>query len=266
MTASGHTRLCSAAPIAYLAIRAQRDIARRRAAIDFFFKTELDKDAIALYNNFKKVDVLKLTNVPMAERKISKDYEDARSFLNVCELIAVGIHNDAFSENVSLAYWGDVLPAAYKRMEPLIKEIRQTEGEGSSETYADLQTLCEKWPSNNIEITRNEYNARSLLIAARQYLTVATAGSALGVIAAAQAIHHFTNWEANIAITIATLIVAATIHILLSFQNSAFSDEGSLAQPANAPSFHNYLVLSILIGLTMVSAVVVTYPIFQPSP
>src|SRR2546428_3230408 len=39
--------------IALCAIRAQRDIARRRAAIDFFLKTEMDDTVLKLYKRFK---------------------------------------------------------------------------------------------------------------------------------------------------------------------------------------------------------------------
>ena len=42
-----------AALIALVAIWAQMHIAKRRASIDFFFKTEMDKTAIDLYNKFK---------------------------------------------------------------------------------------------------------------------------------------------------------------------------------------------------------------------
>src|SRR5258708_13192383 len=43
----------SAAFIALLAIWVQMIVARRRAAIDFFLKTEIDKTAIDLYKTFK---------------------------------------------------------------------------------------------------------------------------------------------------------------------------------------------------------------------
>ena len=45
----------TAAIIALCAIRAQKDIARRRAAIDFFLKTEMDEKAITLYERFKEL-------------------------------------------------------------------------------------------------------------------------------------------------------------------------------------------------------------------
>jgi Domain of unknown function (DUF4760) len=136
-----------AAIVAAIALRVQRDIARRRAAIDFFLKTEMDEELIELYEKFKRINVAALRSVP--NNVDLEDYKDARSFLNICELIAVGVNHGAFSEKVSQAYWGDVLPASYKKMETLINDIRLTPGEGTSQTYLDLQRLCEKWSPND---------------------------------------------------------------------------------------------------------------------
>jgi hypothetical protein len=44
-----------AAGTAVAAILIQRDIAKRRAAIDFFLKTDLDREIISLYDRFKKL-------------------------------------------------------------------------------------------------------------------------------------------------------------------------------------------------------------------
>ena len=44
----------SAAIVATFAILVQKDIARRRAAIDFFLKTEMDNSIIDLYEKFKQ--------------------------------------------------------------------------------------------------------------------------------------------------------------------------------------------------------------------
>jgi hypothetical protein len=96
-----------AATIAWLAILTQRDIARRRAAVDFFLKTEMDGTIIDLYNKFKR-------NAPSISRLTRSQYDDVRAFLNICELISVGVNQGAFSEEVSYAYWGDVLPNTYK--------------------------------------------------------------------------------------------------------------------------------------------------------
>jgi Domain of unknown function (DUF4760) len=133
----------TAALIAWSAIRAQRDIARRRAAVDFFLKTEMDKTVIELYNKFRK-NISSMTSKPTTPLGHA-EYEDIRAFLNICELIAVGVNERAFSDRVSWAYWGLVLPQSYADAEPLIEWIRATPGEGSKETYCELQKLCEGW-------------------------------------------------------------------------------------------------------------------------
>lgn len=135
----------AAATIAWCAIRAQRDIAKRRAAIDFFLKTEMDNEIVALYQKFRKIAPT-LGSIPhMATFATTDDYHHLRTFLNICELIAVGVNEGAFSERVSWAYWGDILPNAYKQAKPVINFVRQTPSEGSAATYIELQRLCEKW-------------------------------------------------------------------------------------------------------------------------
>jgi hypothetical protein len=134
-----------AAAIALTAVYVQRDIARRRAAIDFFLKTETDKELVQLYYRVKKMDVPALCSMPIAELRQAKEYTDARMFLNICELIAVGVRHGAFSDRVSYAYWRDVLSYSYGQMQPLIEHIRTTKDEGSPNTYIDLQKLCETW-------------------------------------------------------------------------------------------------------------------------
>jgi hypothetical protein len=77
--------------------------------------------------------------------KAWEDYRDFCAFLNICELIAVGIKGGAFSERISQAYWGDVIPESYRTAEKLINRIRNTPGEGSRHTYVDLEELAKKW-------------------------------------------------------------------------------------------------------------------------
>ena len=141
--------LCAAA-IAWRAIHAQRDIARRRAAIDFFLKTETDETLIALYTRFLDLNP--------AHRQITtdeayksfkagktKDYGDTRSFLNLLELIAVGVNHKAFSSVISYDYWGDVLIDGWEDCRPLISFIRADKGEGYPETYCEIERLHAKW-------------------------------------------------------------------------------------------------------------------------
>jgi hypothetical protein len=80
----------SAAIIALLAILAQMHIARRRAAIDFFLKTEVDRTAIDLYKTFKaKAPLITSIPDPVLDVERRNAYEDIRAFLNICELIEV---------------------------------------------------------------------------------------------------------------------------------------------------------------------------------
>src|ERR1700730_14988510 len=101
--------------IALAAIIVQRDVARRRAAIDFFLKTEMDTNIIDLFKQFEETTPLipGLLSSPTFGPK-SPEHYTLRKWLNICELIAVGVNKGAFSERVSLDYWGDVLPDSFK--------------------------------------------------------------------------------------------------------------------------------------------------------
>ena len=94
---------------------------------------------IDLYNKFKKLAPI----TSSGRLVIDQDHEDVRAWLNICELIAVGVNYDAFSESVSQAYWGDVIPKTYQTAKELIDRVRT--GEGSRHTYMDLEELAKKW-------------------------------------------------------------------------------------------------------------------------
>jgi hypothetical protein len=79
------------------------------------------------------------------ENHCGQDYEDIRTWLNICELIAVGVNKGAFSKSVSEAYWGDVIQNTYRTAKALINRIRVTPGEGSKLTCFDLEDLAKKW-------------------------------------------------------------------------------------------------------------------------
>jgi Domain of unknown function (DUF4760) len=131
----------------------QMHIARRRASIDFFLKTEIDKTVIDLYNKFKANAPL-IAFVPDPSDLTRSDYEDIRAFLNTCELIAVGVNKGAFSKSVSEAYWGDVIPNAYQTAKQLINNIRNTPGEGSRYTYVNLEKLAKRWAKRTRKATK----------------------------------------------------------------------------------------------------------------
>jgi len=77
-----------AAVIAYLAMRVQRDIARKRASIDFFLKTEMDDKIIEMYKKFEETTprIPAILSSPTFGPS-SPEHHDLRKFLNICELI-----------------------------------------------------------------------------------------------------------------------------------------------------------------------------------
>jgi len=108
---------------------------------------------IDLYNKFKANAPL-IAFVPGPVDLTKSDYEDIRAFLNICELIAVGVNKGAFSKSVSEAYWGDVIPNAYQTAKQLINSIRNTPGEGSRYTYVNLEKLAKRWAKRTRKATK----------------------------------------------------------------------------------------------------------------
>jgi hypothetical protein len=135
----------AAAYIAWRALNTQKDIARRRAAIDFFLKTEMDEKIIEMYKAFKIVGAGLDDLGEQSNFADTNAYHVARTFLNICELIAVGINEGAFSERVSYVYWGDVIPQTYRSAAGLISRIRHTPGEGTLHTYKELERVSKRW-------------------------------------------------------------------------------------------------------------------------
>jgi hypothetical protein len=86
---------------------------------DFFLKTEIDKTAIELYKAFKE-HAPSMSSIPsISIEPTTTHYNDVRSWLNICELIAVGVNKGVFSKTVSEAYWGDVVPWSHRTAEEL---------------------------------------------------------------------------------------------------------------------------------------------------
>jgi hypothetical protein len=139
----------AAGALAWISIATQKSIARRRAAIDFFLKTEMDdkmldayKDSRDGFESLREGTPVELFGQTPATKAM---YKCVRKYLNVHELMAVGIHHKVLSDKVCYAYWADELMKDYKAAEALIAHIRVTEGEGTEYTYKDLERLNQSW-------------------------------------------------------------------------------------------------------------------------
>jgi hypothetical protein len=131
--------------MAFVSILVQRSTAQKRATIDFFFKTELDAHSYNPSRNFKRHIPNLRVHMARQDFKTSIEYTELWPFLDVCELIAVGVNHGVFHEEVAYRYWSDVLPHAYNRAKPLIDWIRADPDEGSAASYSEFEKLCDKW-------------------------------------------------------------------------------------------------------------------------
>jgi Domain of unknown function (DUF4760) len=97
---------------AVISITSQREIARKRAAIDFFLKTDLDQNMIVAHADFETALKKLKSHVANSgtvrsfaeEKETENDYKKFLLYLNIHELMAVGIKNKVFDEQVCYNY------------------------------------------------------------------------------------------------------------------------------------------------------------------
>jgi len=132
---------------ACVSIKIQREIARKRAAIDFFLKTEMDSHLLSAHKNFQKgvkvLDTQLAAGKALDEFSETKEYNDIRDYLNLHELLAVGIHQDVIDDNVAFDFWHRELMRALSRTNGLIAYVQKQPG--NQRTYIDLVKLCQRW-------------------------------------------------------------------------------------------------------------------------
>ncbi|HVO94561.1 MAG TPA: DUF4760 domain-containing protein [Terriglobales bacterium] len=132
---------------AWVSIRTQREIARKRATVDFFLKTEMDSHLLTAHKNYLKgIEALEIhlaAGKTLAAFTETEACSHIRDYLNVHELLAVGIHQDVLDDNVSFNFWHRELMRACSKTANLIAHI-QTQP-GNQKTYVDLVALCQRW-------------------------------------------------------------------------------------------------------------------------
>lgn len=114
---------------AVISIISQRDTARKRAAIDFFLKTDLDSNMLQAHADFelalkklKKHTADSGTIRSFAEGTETEiDYKKIIRYLNVHELVAVGIKNKVFDDLVCYNFWSDAMVRHVKQTDSVIQ-------------------------------------------------------------------------------------------------------------------------------------------------
>jgi hypothetical protein len=132
-----------AAGVAYCALSVQRDLTRKRAAIDFFLKTETDE---TIANAYKATDDIRVKYTESGSiGEIIKNYDDlitVTHFLNIFELLAVGIHTKIFDEDICFDYWSSNLITRHREWKLLIEP---TEKKYGAPSYTNLVQLATHW-------------------------------------------------------------------------------------------------------------------------
>lgn len=130
--------------IAIYSVHTQRAIARKRAAIDIFFKTEMDEKMLLAWDRLDwAIKLLKSHKVSVEDFASTEEYRHIRAYLNIHELIAVGVLNGVFDDDVCYEYWSQALADVCSDTREVITYARSLPD--CQDTYRDLVRLNEKW-------------------------------------------------------------------------------------------------------------------------
>jgi hypothetical protein len=135
---------------AIVAICMQTLVARRRAAIDFFLKTDLDHNMLEAHREFRaavkalKVHLTVGQTVKAFEETQEQAYRHILKYLNIHELVAVGVKNSVFDKDVCFNFWGDVLVHHANEAAAVIDYEIECEGTPSA-AFLELRHLSAEW-------------------------------------------------------------------------------------------------------------------------
>jgi hypothetical protein len=140
-----------AAWLALASLRTQKDIARKRAAIDVFLKTEMDQGMLTAYEDYVDgLEVAKQYNdVDQFKKAEPKSYRAVRTYLNVNELICIGINHKAFDQRVCYGFWSDVLNTARTDGAKIIDDARAPVD--GVHTYDHILSVNDRWQRSGNE-------------------------------------------------------------------------------------------------------------------
>jgi len=115
--------------------------------MDFFIKTETDDDTLSAHDKFNEAAELFRTHLnsgKTCEEFVStQGYLDIRAYLNLHELMAVGINQKVFDNDVCYDFWSGELDKACERTQELIVYIQSRPDEPG--TYCELVKVSQDW-------------------------------------------------------------------------------------------------------------------------
>lgn len=113
--------------VAWISVATQKATARRQAAIDFFLKTEMDQYLRTAYDNYRAAlePMNKANSIAEFFRSNPSDYWKIRTYLDINELISVGINNKVFDQRVCHGFWSTVLTDICRDADKVIVHARK---------------------------------------------------------------------------------------------------------------------------------------------
>jgi len=139
---------------ALISIYVQRGVARRRAAIDLFMRTEMDPAMLEAYDKYETA--LKSLSEAKSMEDFSKtdSYTYIRRYMDIQELIAVGIHTRILDEKVCFEFHADDFMDACEDCARVIEFVR-AKPDGTF-SYIDLLKLNKRWHKKNEKLLRRK--------------------------------------------------------------------------------------------------------------
>ena len=70
-------------------------------------------------------------------------YKAVRDYINVCELLATGISEKTFDEDIAFGFWSSLLKYATTLGNKIIERARKEDN--NMDLYVELELLIKKW-------------------------------------------------------------------------------------------------------------------------
>jgi hypothetical protein len=108
-----------------------------------FFKTEMDKEMLAAYVGYAAA-LKKLEEATSIEEfSLTSDYQLIRTYLDVNELISIGINRKVFDQRVCYGFWRTILTTACRDAKKVIDHVRNQPN--GAQTYDQLLLVNARW-------------------------------------------------------------------------------------------------------------------------
>jgi hypothetical protein len=131
--------------IAFASLKSQAKIARKRAAIDFFIRTELDPALREAYHDYVVgLELSKECSSIDAFKQIEpKKYQAIRTYLDINDLICIGINEKVLHQRVCYGFWYNIIRSSVTEGKEVIDHARAQKGYDG--TYDEILRVGNRW-------------------------------------------------------------------------------------------------------------------------